>query len=166
MTAPPYDVIDDEALAELRARDPHNVVHLTLEPDERLAGARYRRVARRGRPRPRRRAGRLGARAGRTSARTASSAVATGIVASLRVEPYATGTVLPHERTHAGPKEGRLRLLRATRAQLEPIFLLYDGHAARAARRPRPISRSTTRGSGALDGDDGVAAVLRGHASS
>ena len=50
-----------------------------------------------------------------------------GLVASLRVEPYATGTVLPHERTHAGPKEGRLRLLRAARAQLEPIFLLYDG---------------------------------------
>ena len=37
-----------------------------------------------------------------------------------------TGDVLPHERTHAGPKEGRLRLLRATRTQLEPIFLLYD----------------------------------------
>ena len=35
--------------------------------------------------------------------------------------------MLPHERTHAGPKEGRLRLLRAARAQLEPIFLLYDG---------------------------------------
>src|SRR5205807_5108627 len=35
--------------------------------------------------------------------------------------------VLPHERTHAGPKEGRLRLLRATRTQLEPIFLLHDG---------------------------------------
>ena len=50
-----------------------------------------------------------------------------GLVASLRVEPYATGTVLPHERTHAGPKEGRLRLLRATQAELEPIFLLYDG---------------------------------------
>ena len=32
--------------------------------------------------------------------------------------------MLPHERTHAGPKEGRLRLLRATRTQLEPIFLL------------------------------------------
>ena len=37
--------------------------------------------------------------------------------------------MLPHERTHAGPKEERLRLLRATRVQLEPIFLLYDGPA-------------------------------------
>ena len=56
-----------------------------------------------------------------------------GLVASLKVEPYATGTVLPHERTHAGPKEERLRLLRATRVQLEPIFLLYDG--------PAPVER-------------------------
>src|SRR6266705_710532 len=39
--------------------------------------------------------------------------------------PY--NVVLPHERTHRGPKEGRLRLLRATRTQLEPIFLLYEG---------------------------------------
>ena len=35
--------------------------------------------------------------------------------------------ILPHERTHAGPKEGRLRLLRATRTQLEPLFFLWDG---------------------------------------
>ena len=48
---------------------------------------------------------------------------------SLRIEPYETGTVLPHERTHRGPKEGRLRLLRTTQTQLEPIFLLYEGQA-------------------------------------
>jgi uncharacterized protein (DUF1015 family) len=50
------------------------------------------------------------------------------VVASLLAEPYENGAVLPHERTHSGPKEGRLRLLRATRTQLEPIFLLYEGH--------------------------------------
>jgi uncharacterized protein (DUF1015 family) len=38
--------------------------------------------------------------------------------------------ILPHERTHAGPKEGRLRLLNATRTHLEPIFLLWDGTIA------------------------------------
>ena len=60
------------------------------------------------------------------------------MVASLKVEPYETRTVLPHERTHRGPKEGRLRLLRATRVQLEPIFLLHDGPApvARPEREP------------------------------
>ena len=50
-----------------------------------------------------------------------------GLVAALRLEPYENRVVLPHERTHAGPKEGRLRLLRATRAQLEPLFFLWDG---------------------------------------
>jgi len=50
-----------------------------------------------------------------------------GLVVTLRLEPYESRVVLPHERTHAGPKEGRLRLLRATRTQLEPIFLLHDG---------------------------------------
>jgi uncharacterized protein (DUF1015 family) len=49
-----------------------------------------------------------------------------GFAASVPAVPYEAGEILPHERTHAGPKEGRLRLLRATRTQLEPIFLLYD----------------------------------------
>ncbi|MBA2295760.1 MAG: DUF1015 domain-containing protein [Actinobacteria bacterium] len=126
LTAPPYDVIDAGAAEELRARDPHNVVHLTLEPDERRAGARYREWLE-----------------GGILVRDDEPAVwaleqeyvgpdgierqRRGLVASLRVEPYATGTVLPHERTHAGPKASRLRLLESARAQLEPIFLLYDG---------------------------------------
>src|SRR5205823_796692 len=50
-----------------------------------------------------------------------------GIVAALRLEPYDARVILPHERTHAGPKEGRLRLLRATRTQLEPLFFLWEG---------------------------------------
>jgi hypothetical protein len=50
-----------------------------------------------------------------------------GLVGALHVEPYSAGVVVPHERTHAGPKEGRLRLLRALRAHVEPIFVLYDG---------------------------------------
>ena len=59
------------------------------------------------------------------------------MVASLRAEPYENGVVLPHERTHSGPKEGRLRLLRATRTELEPIFLLYEGDPLRPpAREP------------------------------
>jgi uncharacterized protein (DUF1015 family) len=60
-----------------------------------------------------------------------------GYVVALRIEPYDRGVVLPHERTHEGPKEGRLRLLRATRTQLEPIFLLHDGPPAHIPpRRP------------------------------
>jgi uncharacterized protein (DUF1015 family) len=47
-----------------------------------------------------------------------------GVVASLAAEPYETGRVLPHERTHEPVREDRLRLLRAMRAQPEPIFIL------------------------------------------
>jgi uncharacterized protein (DUF1015 family) len=136
VTAPPYDVIDDGTRATLAASHPHNVVHLTLEPDAEVAAARYRRWLDEG----------VLVRDERPAvwwleqdfvgpdgvARTRA-----GVVASLRAEPYATGAVLPHERTHAGPIEGRLRLLRATRTQLEPIFLLHDGSPP-VARPDRP----------------------------
>ena len=65
-----------------------------------------------------------------TSAPTASRARARASSPRSALEPYENRVVLPHERTHAGPKEGRLRLLEATRTQLEPIFLLWDGSIA------------------------------------
>ena len=152
MTAPPYDVLTPEARDDYRARDPHNVVHLTLNDSENEAGRLFRAWLDEG--------------VLVQDEEPAVWAVAQdyvgpdgvarrreGLVASLRVEPYETGTVLPHERTHAGPKEGRLRLLRAARAQLEPIFLLYDGEPpvgrARARAGPR---RRATRGSGGSPG--------------
>jgi uncharacterized protein (DUF1015 family) len=127
LVAPPYDVISEELRAELQARSPYNVVHLTL-PDSEEEAARDLEEWRSN-----------GVLVEEPPAVWAleqdyvgPDGVARtrfGLVASLKVEPYATGTVLPHERTHAGPKEERRRLLRATRVQLEPIFLLYDGSA-------------------------------------
>jgi uncharacterized protein (DUF1015 family) len=52
-----------------------------------------------------------------------------GLLARVRVEDYGPGRIRPHERTHPGPKEDRLRLTRATRTNLSPIFALYDGDA-------------------------------------
>jgi uncharacterized protein (DUF1015 family) len=49
------------------------------------------------------------------------------LIASLRLQPYSDRVVLPHERTHRGPKEDRLALLRATGVSLEPLWFLYDG---------------------------------------
>jgi uncharacterized protein (DUF1015 family) len=49
------------------------------------------------------------------------------LIASLRLQEYADRVVLPHERTHLGPKEDRLALLRATRVALEPLWFLYEG---------------------------------------
>ena len=126
VTAPPYDVLTPEALADYRSRDAHNVVHLTLNDSEDEAGRLFRAWLDEGvlvqddEPA-------VWAVAQDYVGPDGIARRREGLVASLRVEPYATGTVLPHERTHAGPKEGRLRLLRAAQAQLEPIFLLYDG---------------------------------------
>jgi uncharacterized protein (DUF1015 family) len=126
LVAPPYDVISPEQREEYLARSPYNVVHLTLPDDEEEAGrdlAAWRDLG-------------VLAREKEPDYWYLSqdyvgpdgvSRTRSGLVASLRAEPYENGAVLPHERTHRGPMEGRLRLLRATRTQLEPIFLLYEG---------------------------------------
>jgi len=124
LVAPPYDVISDAQREEYLARDPHNVVHLTLpdSPEQAAADlAAWRADGMLVEDEPafwwvaQDYVGPDGV------ARTRE-----GFAASIEVKPYTAGEVLPHERTHAGPKEGRLRLLRATRTELEPIFLLYD----------------------------------------
>ena len=61
-----------------------------------------------------------------------------GAVVSLGLEPYSSGVVRPHERTHAGPKARQLELLRATHASLSPILLLYDDPSAAARRALEP----------------------------
>src|SRR6202035_615149 len=49
-----------------------------------------------------------------------------GFFCRVRLEQYGPGRVRPHERTHPGPKEDRLRLTPATRANISPIFSLYS----------------------------------------
>ena len=126
LVAPPYDVIGAEQLEELRGRSPYNVVHLTLPDSEDEAASSLAEWQERG----------ILVRDSEPACwwlvqeYVGPDGVARsreGFVAALRLEPYEDRVVLPHERTHAGPKEGRLRLLRATRAQFEPLFFLWDG---------------------------------------
>ncbi len=49
-----------------------------------------------------------------------------GFFAELQLADYSERIVRPHERTMAGPKADRLKLLRATRANLSSVFLLYE----------------------------------------
>ena len=125
LVAPPYDVIGPEERLAYRARSPHNIVNLTLPEDESesgplLAAWREQGVVHRD-PEP--------ALWWLEQSFVGPDGVARtreGFLASVKVEPYEKQVVLPHERTHAGPKVGRLRLLNATRTQVEPIFLLFD----------------------------------------
>jgi uncharacterized protein (DUF1015 family) len=135
LVAPPYDVISPEQREEYLSRSPYNVVHLTLPYDEEEAGRDVTAWREQG----------VLSREAEPGYWLLSqeyvgpdgiSRTRSGLVASLRAEPYENGTVLPHERTHSGPKEGRLRLLRATRSQLEPIFLLYEGEPLQLPARP------------------------------
>src|SRR5213592_1849264 len=132
LVAPPYDVISPEERERFRAANSYNVVHLRLPDGEAEAGRLWREWRADGvlEDEPegvwwlsQDYVGPDGV------ARTRE-----GLVAALRAEPYENRVVLPHERTHSGPKEGRLRLLRETRAQLEPLFFLYEGEPV--ARRP------------------------------
>jgi len=134
LVAPPYDVIDAPQRAALIARSAHNVVEIDLPSGDdpyahaaelfgawQQAGVLVRdtepalwpleQIYRGpdGRQRTRR-----------------------GFFARVRVEEYGAGRIRPHERTHPGPKEDRLRLTRATKANLSPIFSLYSDPAAMA----------------------------------
>lgn len=47
------------------------------------------------------------------------------LLGAVTLEPYEARVVRPHERTHSGPKEDRLRLTRAVQTNLSPVFGLY-----------------------------------------
>jgi uncharacterized protein (DUF1015 family) len=49
----------------------------------------------------------------------------TGLIAAVRLEPWSTGAVRPHEHTMPGPKQDRLELMRATGADTEPIWVFH-----------------------------------------
>ncbi|HUB75914.1 MAG TPA: DUF1015 domain-containing protein [Solirubrobacteraceae bacterium] len=134
LVAPPYDVLDAEQRSELAGRSPYNVVHIDLpiggDPYA-DAAARLRDwrddgvVVRDAEPA-------LWAHEQRYTGPDRQERTRRGFFARVRVEDYGAGRIRPHERTHPGPKEDRLRLTRATQANLSPIFSLYSDPEAAA----------------------------------
>jgi uncharacterized protein (DUF1015 family) len=131
LVAPPYDVLSEAQREEYLAKSPYNVVHLTLPDSEEQAGHDFRAWREEGILREEEPT--FWALEQDYVGPDGVARIRRGIVASLKAEPYEAGVVLPHERTHREVKEGRLRLVEAVGAQLEPIFLLYEG--------PPPVSR-------------------------
>ena len=139
VVAPPYDVIDDEQRAELEARSPYNVVRIDLprgddpyaEAARTLADWRADDVVVQD-EQPE-----LWALEQDYTGPDGQSRTRRGFLARVRVENYGAGRIRPHERTHPGPKEDRLRLTRATKANLSPIFSLFSD--------PRQLGMEGTR---------------------
>ncbi len=134
VTAPPYDVIDPEQRAALLASSPHNVVEVDLPTGEdpyRHAAETFAAWQAEGilvrDPEPA-----LWALEQDYTGPDGRARTRRGFFARVRVEDYGPGRIRPHERTHPGPKEDRLSLTRATRANLSPIFTLYDDPAGAA----------------------------------
>jgi uncharacterized protein (DUF1015 family) len=132
--SPPYDVIDEEYLEELRSKE-HNVTRLTLSPEN----SRYTRSR------------------GEFKAWIADGSLVkdetsfylykqrfsvkgkqltrTGIVGILKTEPYENGNVIPHEETFPSVKQDRLNLLRDMEAHLESIFGIFEGFSKELNKR-------------------------------
>src|SRR4051794_41045795 len=140
VAAPPYDVIDDALRAELAGRSPFNVVEIDLPQGENggdpslpaqttLEAWQQQGVL------VREREPAIWVLTQDYTGPDGNSYTRHGFFARVRVEDYGPGRIRPHERTHPGPKEDRLRLTRATRANLSPIFSLFpdaDGAASEA----------------------------------
>jgi uncharacterized protein (DUF1015 family) len=135
--APPYDVIDPALQTALYERHPANVVRLELnreEPGDGEASNKYTRAAR---------FLRAWREQGVIMEEPAAalyvyhqefevegqSFVRRGFMARVRLERFGTGDIHPHEETMSGPKQDRLLLTRACRANLSQVFGLFPDPA-------------------------------------
>lgn len=160
VTAPPYDVISPEEHDRFLAASPHNVIRLDLggEPGGPGEADRYARAAADLRAwrsdgilveaggeayYPYEMAFTLGGRRRRIR----------GAICAVELEDWG-GSIVPHERTMAGPVEDRLRLTRALEANLSCIYSVFQGpNEAFAAW----LEEATTRAPiGSLTDEDGV----------
>jgi len=152
LLAPPYDVIDPDERERLAARSPYNVVHVDLPVGDPDPYAEAAQTLARWRDEGAVVLDTTTAVWGLTqdfTDPTGERRTRSGVLCAVRVEDYGAGRIRSHERTHPGPKEDRLRLTRATRANLSPIFSLYsdpDGAAwgaVEAATGATPFGEAT-----------------------
>ncbi len=151
LLSPPYDVIDPDSRTALEEADPNNFVRLILPREDRSGGlSRYQRAA-------------------RTLAEWQSAGVLVtdreqglyvyemsvgdritrGLLGAVALAAPEAGIILPHENTMTGTVSDRLALTEATEANLEPIYLVYDGGGAAStivagAGSREPLSEATT----------------------
>ena len=137
LVAPPYDVIDANLQQALYDRSPYNAIRLELakeQPGDTEAENRYQRASRD-----------LKEWVAQDILRQDSlrqlyiceqeftvegkAFKRRGFIARVRLEPFGSGRIYPHEETLSGPKADRLKLFQATNMNLSPVFGLYPDDA-------------------------------------
>lgn len=143
VTSPPYDVVvRPDGVHHLQSADPHNIVRLIL-PQAGTPSARTEQAA-------------------DTLRRWLDEGILTadpepglyvyeqqdgdgmiqrGVIGALRVSDPEDGVVLPHEDVMPPVVADRAALMRATRANLEPLLLTYRGNGAAADVVERTVER-------------------------
>ena len=137
VVAPPYDQISPETQDRLYALNLHNIVRVTYpkEAPGKYGQAREVLDAWLAEGVWRRDEGPAIYPYHQSYTDAGQSVTRTGFVALGGVSDYRRGVVLPHERTHAGPKRDRMDLLEATAADIGLLFMLTsdpDGELGRA----------------------------------
>ncbi|MGE0227406.1 MAG: DUF1015 domain-containing protein [Dehalococcoidia bacterium] len=151
--APPYDVVGGDDVRALKARSPSNIAHVescdsseegyadaaslleawqrdgTLRRDERASLYVYE----------------------QSFDVQGNTRVRRSFFARMRIHPHEDGIVRPHEATMTAAKEDRLRLLRATRTNVSPIFAMFEDSAGKA----RAVLDDTARTAPAFEARDG-----------
>ncbi|WP_018549316.1 DUF1015 domain-containing protein [Streptomyces sp. LaPpAH-108] len=144
VTSPPYDVVvRPDGLHHLQDADPHNIVRLILPQAEtptvrngQAAGTLHRWLSE----------GVLTADAEPAlyvyEQRDGDGQVQRGVIGALRVSEPEEGVVLPHEDVMLPVVADRAALMRATRANLEPLLLTYRGNGATAEVVERTVAHA------------------------
>ncbi|MDP9092537.1 MAG: DUF1015 domain-containing protein [Actinomycetota bacterium] len=150
LLCPPYDVISESQRAQLISQDPDNTVALIL-PEDSGGLDRYQAAARRLEREVADGLLRIDPDPALYIYEMAGSdgTVTRGLLGAVELRDPADGVILPHENTMAGPLSDRLALMTATEANLEPIYLVYDGggpasQLVSAADTRTPIAQTTT----------------------
>jgi uncharacterized protein (DUF1015 family) len=165
VTAPPYDVIDDAMRARLVAKSPFNVVEIDLPVapgggDPYLHAQTTFEAWRQGSIVTHDREPALWPATQDYTTPDGEQRTRRGFLCRVRVEDYGPGRIRPHERTQPGPKEDRLNLTRATRANLSPIFSLFPDAEGAAWAALEPSTSGAPFGS-ATDADGTTTTVWR-----
>jgi len=134
--APPYDVISEAAREKLYQNSPYNIIRLIkgkTEPNDSVSHNQYTRSAeffqawfQKGILTKDPENCLYAMEDEYTIPGSEKKSVRQGFMTLVKLEDFDAGKILPHERTLSKPKEDRLRLIKASKANLSPIFAMYS----------------------------------------